>query len=302
MERGLAEMKDAFSRCHPVVNFTYFAAVLLFSMFFMHPVFLGISLAASMVYSIWLNGGRAVRFHFLYMLPMLLVVALINPAFNHEGMTILVYVNDNPITQESIVYGVASAVMFISVIIWFSCYNAVMTSDKFIYLFGRMIPALSLILSMVLRFVPKFKAQTRVISNAQKCIGRDVSNGNLWTRARNGLKILSILVTWALENAIETADSMRSRGYGLKGRTSFSHYRFGQRDKLLLITLGILILCVLAGAFLQENTIQYFPYIKMNAVTARSVLVYTAYFLLCMLPVGLNIWEEWTWRRLHSKL
>lgn len=298
----MAEMRDAFSRCHPVVNFTYFAAVLLFSMFFMHPVFLGISLAASMVYSIWLNGGRAVRFHFLYMLPMLLLVALINPAFNHEGMTILVYVNDNPITQESIVYGVASAVMFISVIIWFSCYNVVMTSDKFIYLFGRLIPALSLILSMVLRFVPKFKAQIRVISNAQKCIGRDVSNGNLWTRARNGIKILSILVTWALENAIETADSMRSRGYGLKGRTSYSRYRFDQRDKLLLGVLGFLILCVLAGACLQENTIQYFPFIKMNAVTAVSVFVYLAYFLLCMLPMGLNIWEEWTWHRLHSKL
>lgn len=295
-------MRDAFSRCHPVVNFTYFAAILLFTMFFMHPVFLGISLAASMVYSVWLNGRKAVRFNLLYMLPMLLLVALINPAFNHEGASILLYVNDNPITLESIVYGVASAVMFITVIIWFSCYNAVMTSDKFLYLFGRIIPALSLILSMVLRFVPKFKAQVKVISNAQKCIGRDVSNGGLWAKARNGIKILSILVTWALENAIETADSMRSRGYGLKGRTSFSNYRFDRRDGLLLGVLALLILGVLAGAFLQENTIQYFPVIKSKAVSAGSILVYLDYFLLCMLPVGLNLWEEWTWRRSHSRL
>ena len=77
-----------------------------------------------------------------------------------------------------------------------------MTSDKFIYLFGRMIPALSLVFAMVLRFVPKFQAQFRVISQGQQCIGRDLSQGNLLTRARNGLTILSILTTWALENAI----------------------------------------------------------------------------------------------------
>lgn len=65
--------------------------------------------------------------------------------------------------------------VFVTVIIWFSCYNVVMTSDKFIYIFGKILPALSLIFSMVLRFVPRYLAQIKVISNAQKCIGRDVS-------------------------------------------------------------------------------------------------------------------------------
>lgn len=106
-------------------------------MFFMHPVFLGISLLCGIAYSIRLNGMKAVKFNILYMLPILLLFAVMNPVFNHAGATIIVYVNDNPITVESIVYGFASATMFVSVIIWFSCYNAVMTSDKFIYLFGR---------------------------------------------------------------------------------------------------------------------------------------------------------------------
>ena len=109
-----------------------------------------------------------------------------------------------------------------------------MTSDKFVYLFGRVIPALSLVLSMTLRFVPKFKAQIQVVSEAQRCVGRDVSNGSVLQRLRNGITILSIMVTWALENAIETADSMKSRGYGLPGRTAFSIYRFDSRDKAAL--------------------------------------------------------------------
>lgn len=70
--------------------------------------------------------------------------------FNHYGVTMLYYVKSsgNWITLEALVYGVVlGAVMFV-VIQWFSCYNKVMTTDKFIYLFGRIIPALSLILSM----------------------------------------------------------------------------------------------------------------------------------------------------------
>lgn len=295
-------MKDTFSTFHPVVNFIYFLAVIAFSMFFMHPVFLGISLVCSMIYSIYLNGGKAVRFNLLYMLPTLLFFAVMNPVFNHAGAMILVYVNDNPITLESILYGFASATMFISVIIWFSCYNAVMTSDKFIYLFGRVIPAMSLILSMVLRLVPKFKAQIHVISNAQKCVGRDVSNGNVFQKARNGMKIISILTTWALENAIETADSMKSRGYGLKGRTSFSNFRFDTRDRTALAILIVLIAFLLFGALAGENNIVYFPAVWIKPISLLSVLIYFAYGALCLLPMAFNLWEDIKWARLKSKI
>ena len=106
------------------------------------------------------------------LLPMALMAALINPAFNHEGATLLAYLpSGNPLTLESIAYGFAAAAMLAAVVLWFSCYTAVMTSDKFVYLFGRVIPALSLVLSMTLRFVPKFKAQIQVVSEAQRCVG-----------------------------------------------------------------------------------------------------------------------------------
>ena len=295
-------MKDTFTSFHPIVNFLYFLVVIVSSMFFMHPVFLGISLLCGIAYSIRLNGMKAVKFNILYMLSILLLFAVMNPVFNHAGTTIIVYVNDNPITVESIVYGFASATMFVSVIIWFSCYNAVMTSDKFIYLFGRVIPALSLVLSMVLRLVPKLKAQIRVISNAQKCVGRDVSNGNMLQRARNGLKIISILTTWALENAIETADSMKSRGYGLKGRTSFSNFRFDSRDGIALIWIVALSIVLLFGAIIGENNIVYFPAIIMKPISGFSFLVYSAYGGLCLLPLIFNLLEDIKWARLKSKI
>lgn len=207
----------------------------------------------------------------------------------------MVYINDNPITLESIVYGVASAIMYISVIIWFSCYNSIMTSDKFMYVFGKVIPSLSLIISMTLRFVPRFKAQIKIISNAQKCIGRDASQGNIFRRAKNGMKILSIMITWALQNSIDTADSMKSRGYGLKGRTSFSNFRLDKRDKIVFSIISVLTSIVLVGAFLGENNIKYNPQIIYKTISPFSIFVYISYFLLLMIPFILDIVEDVKW-------
>lgn len=286
---------DAFSKCHPIVNFMYFTFVLLFSMIFMHPVCLLISLVSSFLYSVSLNGRKAIKFNLAFLLPMIIVTALLNPAFNHEGGTILTYLpNGNPLTLESIVYGIASAVMLASVVAWFSCYNKVMTSDKFIYLFGRVIPSMSLILSMVLRFVPKFKAQIKLVSNAQRCIGKDVSNGSIFERARHGITILSIMTTWALENAIETADSMKSRGYGLEKRTSFSIFKMTARDKKALFTICLLGSVIIIGSMFKGAFFRYYPTLK-GSFNWISVCVFISYFILCAVPLIINKEEERAW-------
>lgn len=296
-------MKDAFSTYHPLVNFLYFGFVFAFSMVFMHPVCLGISLTCGIIYSISLKGKKAVKFNFAFLLPVMLVTALINPAFNHEGATLLTYLpTGNPLTFESIAYGIAASAMLSAVICWFSCYNEIMTSDKFVYLFGRVIPSLSLVLSMALRFVPKFKAQIKVVSNAQKCIGRDVSDGGIFERSRHGITILSIMVTWALENAIETADSMRSRGYGLPGRTAFSIYRFDNRDKKALITIALLGSYVLLGGILGGLKWRYFPTIKGSTSGIYTISLWISYMGLCLVPVIVNRQEERQWNATQLKI
>ena len=223
-------MKDTFSNMHPFINFIFFALTIGFTMFIMNPVCLAVSFLCALVTALYLNGKKAVRLSLVFLLPMILLIVLVNPVFNHEGMTILTYFPwDNPLTLESIVYGIASAFLLSSTVLWFSSFNAVITSDKVVFLFGRIMPSLSLVISMALRFVPRFSAQMKLVRNAQHTIGRDINEGTLFQRIRNAVKILSIMITWSLENAIETADSMKSRGHGLKGRTSYSLYKFDKR-------------------------------------------------------------------------
>ena len=294
---------DSFSSYHPLVNFLFFALVLVFSMCFMHPLCLLISLCSALAYALRLNGKKGLRFSLRYMLPMLLLAAIINPAFNHQGVTILRYLpSGNPLTLESILYGLAAAVMLVSVLEWFTCYTAVMTSDKFVWLFGRIIPALSLILSMALRFVPKFSEQLKTVREAQRCVGRDTANGTVIRRLRHGVTVFSILVTWALENAIETADSMRSRGYGLPGRSAFSIYRFDSRDRAALLWLGFCGAYIVSGWIAGAFRFNYYPLISGAPLTAFTASFPLVYLALCLTPVILDLAEDRAWKRLQSEI
>lgn len=294
---------NEFKNYHPIVNFAYFLFVIMFTMFFMHPVCLCISLGAGFVYSIILGGSKSAKFNFLYMLPFLLVCAAANPLFNHQGVTILAYFpSGNPLTLESVLYGIAAAAVIVSVVCWFGCYSKVMTSDKFVYLFGRVIPAMSLVLSMTLRFVPQFARQIKNVARGQQCLGKSVDEGTVVQRAKNGIKIFSIMITWALENAVQTADSMKSRGYGLPGRTAFSIYKFDKRDCAVLLFICACSIYVFAGWMWGNMRFDYFPAMSAIESTAYQLSLYVVYALLCMLPVIIEITEEIRWKYLRYKI
>ncbi len=296
-------MKDTFAEYHPLINLLYFVSVISFSMILPHPLTQATALACAIIYEISINGIRSVFFLLKFCLPMVLVTALINPVFNHEGTTVLFYfTNGNPLTLESILYGASSGVMIVTVLLWFSSFNRVMTSDKFIYLFGKIIPALSLVLSMTLRFVPKFKAQMECVTEAQRSIGRNVSKGSFFSRIKTAILILSIMITWSLENAIDTADSMKSRGYGLKGRTAFSIYRFDERDKYALLWFSFCVLFLAAGTMLSVFSFRYFPDILYADFDMTTIPFYFVLFALCITPVTINFKEERKWKALASEM
>ena len=151
---------------------------------------------------------------------------------------------------------------------------------------------------MTLRFIPKFKDQFTAVKEAQSCIGRGTENGPLLKRLKNAVRILSIVTTWALENAIETADSMKSRGYGLPGRTAYSIYRFDGRDRAALLWLcfcGFYIISAwAAGGFYWR----WYPTVKGTDWTALNLSFQLMYMLLCLTPVLMDVYADIRWKRL----
>lgn len=289
----------AFANYHPIVLFSYFLIVVGFTMFYMHPVYLVISLILSIVLSLQVN-KKSFLHGLKWIIPIFFIAAIINPLISHDGELIILYIDDNPITIEAIVYGFAMSIMISTVIFWFGSYNALMTSDKFLYLFGKISPSFALIISLTLRLVPRFKHQIGVIAHAQKTIGMDITSGSLLHRVKCGIRIISILITWALENAIETADSMKARGYGLPHRSTFSLFTFEKRDGFVLAFMLILTIINIIGSFLGYNDYYFYPTFSELTFDPISILLYSSFTVLLALPIIIETWEAIKWRSLTS--
>lgn len=295
-------METGFKTYHPIVNFFYYLVVIIFSMFSMHPIFLTITLIASFSYIIVLEGKSEFKSNLRLLLVIILLTAMLNGLFVHKGVTVLFYLNDNAITLEAIIYGMAAGTMMGSVIMWFRTLNHIMTSDKIVYLFGKVNPSISLVLSMSFRFIPLFKEQFREISEGQRCIGRDASKGRIFKRAKQYMRELSILITWSLENSIELSDSMQARGYGLPNRSSFSIFRFDKRDGIVLGIIIFLSAIVAVGCYFDKNNIIYYPEIIMEDITILATIVYQSYFVLLLIPIIIDLVEEYKWKSLISTM
>ena len=285
-----------FSKLHPFVEAAFFLLVLAFSMFVSHPwvQLLGLVLAAAMALSC-VSGKKFLR-QLLLIVPLMLFTAILNPLITHQGVTILFYFpSGNACTLESVLYGVFAAVRLATVLFWFVGWNAVITSDKFVFLFGRVIPALSLTISMGLRLIPRLLRRIREVSEAQKCLCPD-SKG-----LRHAGRVISIVITWSLENALDTADSMKSRGYGLQKRSAFSLYHFTVRDGAALAYLLVFGVVVLLAVLTGKLSWQFYP-VMQGSGDFWTVLSAAAFALLAAFPVMYEAKEAVQWRISQSRI
>ena len=286
---------DAFSYYHPLVNFLFFVAVIGFTVVIQHPAYLAAGFISGLIYYFMLHGKKSLKF-LLAMIPAFLMIALINPLFNTGGATVLFTYFGRPYTFEALCYGFVVAAMFLSMIVWFGCYNVVLTSDKFTSLFGNLIPALSLLLVMILRLIPSFMRKTAQIAGCRRCIGKGVSEGSSFKeKVGDGMTILSALTDWALEGSVVSGDSMRARGYGAARRTSFRIYRMTLRDYVLL---ALMLLMALAVILFSNTAVELIPEISVPAVN----WVFPLYCLLFLIPSLLQIKEDVLWHISISKI
>lgn len=292
--------KDTFSGFHPAVNLAFFTAALGMTMFILQPVYLLISFVSACAYLLYLQGKKGMLRQVGYLVPLLILMAILNPLFNHEGTTVLWYLpNDNPITLEAVCFGLASAAMMGASIVWFNCCNTVFTSDKIIYLFGRVIPALSLLVSMTMRFVPRFKNFLQSVLQTQKAMHKPE---NAKEKLQQALSAFSATVSWAMEQSIVSADSMKSRGYGMGGRTAFSIYLFEKRDGIVLGLLALLCLGAAVPNLMGLIEWNYYPGMTGQLLGPVQILAYICYGGMCNLPLIIDFVEDRKWNALRSKI
>ena len=284
--------KDAFSKCHPAVNFLFFAGAIGASVMIQHPAYLLAGILTGVTYYLLLNGRKGWKL-ILGLIPLFLLLTALNPLFNTYGATPLFYLFGRPYTLEALGYGGALAATFAEMILWFGCYNKVLTSDKFTSLFGNLIPAISLLLVMVFRMVPNLMRKAAQFAGARKSIGKGAGeNAAPREKLADGMTVLGALTSWALEGSVVTGDSMRSRGYGTAKRTSFMIYRLGAMDRSLLILIPVLLALIITAGCCGQMAAAFTPEFQIAPVS-WGIVPYTIYLLI---PTVLHTKEAILWR------
>ena len=265
-----------FGSYHPAVLFSYYILAVCFSMVSMHPVIIFASLAGGFLLYGAQKGWRKLISEMGFFLVLFVLMSLANPLFIHNGETVLFFMNDNPITLEAIIYGGVSSLMIVGVLLWCRCYGAILTTDKFLYLFGRLIPKLGLILSMAFRFIPLFRTQIRKINQAQKTMGMYASDS----------------VTDKIGSGIRVFDSL----------VNFTLFRFRKRDGALLGVMGALAAVIFACFAVGGYDFFYYPYVAGLAWDTPSVLRYLPVIAFMAIPGIIEIKEKASWNYLKSKI
>ena len=106
----------------------------------------------------------------LYLLPVLLIITCFNPLVNESGMTELFAIGGRSFTLEALLYGLVSGLTLLSVILWFSSYSDLMENGRFLAMLGRRLPVISMMISMIFRYIPDTVRHGREIEMSQRAL------------------------------------------------------------------------------------------------------------------------------------
>ena len=283
------------SRFHPGAVCVYFACAMLPVMFGINPVTAGIGLAGGLVLLATQEKDGVVKtaaFHLL--LPLL--SAVINPVFNHNGVTALLFINGNPVTGEAILNGAVLGMVISATLLWARCFTRQMDTDRLLCVTGALHPKLSLVLSLTIRYIPMLRRQAARTGEAMRAMGL-MREENAPDRLRGALRQFGAMVTWTLENGAVTADSMAARGYGSGPRSRYRRFRWTRADTALAAaSLALIGLLAYARA---SGRIGYTWYPVYTAIRpdGAGVAGYIGYGVLCLLGSAMEIGEGLQWKK-----
>ena len=290
----------AFSELNPIAIFIYYICVVIMCMFCINPITALVSLCFALALWFIKNGKKNAKSHLLYAMFFILI-SVLNPLFTHNGKTVLFVMNDNPVTLEALYFGITMALMIISTLYWCKSFSQIMTSDRLLYIFGRVSPKTALILSMTIRMIPLFKNQSEKTDNAQRAMGF-YKDETFFSKLKGKIRVFSIMLTWAIENAVVTADSMSARGYSSEKRTSYALFRFGKTDAIFTAVTLLLSVPLALMIITGKGTFVFYPTFELPEFSLPNIFAYVCFFILCAIPFLSEAGDKIKWKYFQSTI
>ncbi len=295
-------MSNGFSSIHPLLCFIYFISTCIACMIFTHPFYLYTILVIVVLLNWSLDGGKALNKVIRGYLVLAVVICVLNPIFSSKGATILFYIQDHAVTVESMVFGVQWAITLLSILLVFVAYNLVMTPDRFLYVFASFAPKSAFVVTVTLRFVPLLKRRLSEIMTVQKIQGSYLKRSSKRQKMRDGMETLYTLITWSLEEGLQTANSMRARGYGVRKRTSATIYELTRNDYIVMWIMAVTGVVSISGLFLGLGQYEVYPQLQKLEWTPLMMLHFLSVFIFVSIPIFLNGKVLLQWHIIRSRM
>ena len=286
-EESGAEPMAAFSMSHPAVPALYMVLTLGLTMFSMQPVLIALSLAGGLAYGFATRGAARTLGALRWQLPVILIIALVNPLFSASGSTELLRIGMRAVYLESMVYGLCMGGLFVASVLWFEAAASMLEYDKVLALLGNAAPVIALMISMCMRLIPQFLRCGRTVLAVQDAI--DVPGRAPADPVRSRLRASSVLMGWGMEDSLERADAMRSRGWGATSRrTTYARYRLKRSDVTALVGLALFGAAAVAVAWTATTQYSFYPQLSVPAPWPG----YVVYAVWMALPCVLRAIDE----------
>lgn len=288
-------MIRGFTAIHPFVLLVFYILAITFIMYYQEIVFLVIVGSVIVIINLFLDLGVRLKKWLKALLFMGIFIIIFTPVFNHIGTTVLFYLFSWTITLEAVLQGVVFAITLFNIISLFITFNLTLTNDKLLFLFGRVFPKWALLTMLSIRFIPLLKDRLTEIEAVQRFKHGKMAKPSFKQRLKNGMAQIQILLSWSLEESIQTADSMDARGYGLGKRSKYHRYRMHVRDGIILIILLIIFSLFIISIYSSSP-------LKILDMTGFERVLKALIIMLFCLPIVLEGKEVVKWRYYLSKM
>jgi len=275
---------DRFEQLHPLTILGYYISAVVIMVFYGHPLLTALVFITNLSYYASRNnvfkGGKFL----LGGLGTAMICIIINPLFNHRGVTLLFEINNIRITKEAVLYGENMALMLVASLLLFFCFSQIMTAEKIMTLMGKHFPAFSLLFSMILRFVPK--------------AGKDVKE--MTALHGNRPVVWSALIGISLEDAMERSISMKGRKFGKKkNRTSYYWKKLSAIDLIIMVVSFMSVTILLVYCLQTGCKVRFFPsvYIETPEIWFWALMI-----VFYGIPLGMRGKEELSWQLSRRKI
>jgi energy-coupling factor transport system permease protein len=231
------------------------------------PFVLATVIAAATAAGIAAGVGREMKRAALLSLPLVVLVALINPLVYREGDTLLIRGGELlgrrfDVTLEALVAGGLAGLRVMAIVMAFGLFSACVDPDDVLRLFRRFSYRSALTGALATRLVPVLARDALRMGDAARCR----------PQAPGRLAVARAALTGALDRAVEVAAALEVRGYSTGGRPERSRVPWSRHDARVAAAAAVVAGSAVAFKLAGVGEVELYPQIEISFGPPEAVL------------------------------